>query len=69
MPTVAITFYDDKRRDLGTYWTVTYRGTRDWRSDNRVIRVPPQAREAIVRIGLFGATGQADFDDIQIEML
>ena len=68
-PTLAITFYDELRRDLGTYWTSVHRGSRDWRDDARVIRVPAQAREAIVRIGLFGATGTVDFDDVKIEPL
>ena len=69
VPTVAISFYDAQRRDLGTQWLTLFRGTRDWKSDQRVFRVPPQTREVIVRIGLFGATGQADFDDIAIEAL
>ena len=69
LPTVAISFYDDQRRDLGTYWTTVFKGTKDWKEDSRVFRVPPQAREAIVRIGLFGATGTADFDDVSIEAL
>lgn len=68
-PTVAITFYDEQRRDVGTYWTNIHRGNRSWRDDARVLRVPIQAREAIVRIGLFGATGTADFDDVKIEPL
>jgi protein-L-isoaspartate(D-aspartate) O-methyltransferase len=68
-PTVAISFYDDQRRDLGTYWTNIYKGTRAWRADAKIFRVPPQTREAIVRIGLFGATGRADFDDILLEPL
>jgi protein-L-isoaspartate(D-aspartate) O-methyltransferase len=69
LPTVAISFYDDQRRDLGTYWTSLYRGTRGWKEDSRTFRVPVQAREAIVRIGLFGAIGKADFDDVTIEAL
>ncbi len=69
IPTLAISFYDDQRRDLGTYWTNTYRGTRDWKTDSKTLRVPPQTREAIVRIGLFGGTGVADFDDILLEPL
>ncbi len=44
-----------------------YSGTRPWKSHSRVLAVPPQAREAIVRIGLFGATGTADFDAVKIE--
>jgi hypothetical protein len=32
-----------------------------------VIRVPLGAREGILRVGLFGASGVADFDDIRLE--
>lgn len=69
VPTVAISFYDSERRNLGNYWISTFRGTRDWKLDGRTFRVPPQTREAILRIGLFGATGQVDFDDVKIEAL
>lgn len=67
MPMVAISLYDEKRRDLGTFWLGPFRGTRSWRSVSRLIRIPPSTKEAILRIGLFGATGRADFDAIKIE--
>lgn len=69
LPTLAISLYDAQRRELGMYWIGTFRGTRDWKSQDRVFRIPPQTREAIVRIGLFGATGRADFDDIRLTPL
>ena len=64
---LAVSYYDEQRRDSGMVTMGPYRGTRSWRTDSRLLRVPPNAREAIVRIGLFGATGQVDFNDIQIE--
>ncbi len=67
MPAVAISFYDSLRQDLGTFSIGPFRGTRSWRASSRLIRVPPQTKEAILRIGLFGATGTADFDDVQLE--
>jgi protein-L-isoaspartate(D-aspartate) O-methyltransferase len=67
LPAIAISFYNDKREDLGTFSIGPFQGSRPWRSASRLIRVPAQTREAIVRIGLFGATGTADFDDIQVE--
>ena len=69
LPAIAISLYDDQRRDVGTYVIGPFRGTRDWKTQSRLIRIPPQAREAIVRIGLFGATGTADFDDVKIEAM
>lgn len=68
-PMLAISYYDEQRRDLGMFSLGPYKGTRDWRSDSRLLRVPPNAREAIVRIGLFGATGRIDFDDVSVEKI
>jgi len=66
MPMIAISLYDELRRDVGTFWLGPFRGTRGWRESSRLIRVPVTTREAILRVGLFGATGQADFDDIRL---
>lgn len=67
MPAIAITFYDEIRKDLGTFWLGPFRGTRDWRSHSRLLRVPLTTHEAILRIGLFGATGEVDYDNIKLE--
>lgn len=67
LPAIALSFYDDQRREIETAFIGPFRGTRSWRSTSRLIRVPPQSREAIVRIGMFGATGTADFDELRIE--
>lgn len=69
LPAVAISFYNDTREDLGTFWIGPFRGTRPWRKASRLIRIPSSTREAIVRIGLFGATGVADFDDVTLEKI
>ncbi len=66
MPMIAISLYDELRRDLGTFRLGPFRGTRGWRESSRLIRVPVTTREAILRVGLFGATGQADFDEIRL---
>ncbi len=66
-PAIAVSLYDELRREVGFMVIGPYSGTRPWKSHSRVLSVPPQAREAIVRIGLFGATGIADFDAIKIE--
>lgn len=69
MPMIAISLYDEQRRDLGTFRLGPFRGSRPWRSSSRLIRVPAATREAILRIGLFGATGTADFDQIVIKRI
>jgi len=66
-PVLAITFYDDNRAQTGYSWVGPWRDSFDWQKVTDRIRVPPKAREAIVRIGLLGATGEISFDDIHIE--
>ncbi|HBJ33180.1 MAG TPA: protein-L-isoaspartate(D-aspartate) O-methyltransferase [Planctomycetaceae bacterium] len=69
LPAIVINLYDAQRRDLGVFIIGPFKGTRDWRHHSRLVRVPPQSREAIIRIGLFGAVGTADFDSIKVETL
>lgn len=66
LPAVTLRFYDDTRTLLGTQFLGPYNSTRGWRQDSKAFRVPVETREAIVSIGLFGATGIAAFDNIQL---
>ena len=66
--TLAISFYDKNRGDLGAWTIGPQRGTEDWRLVRRRIRVPPDTRECIVRLGLFGSTGEAAFDDVTVRV-
>jgi protein-L-isoaspartate(D-aspartate) O-methyltransferase len=68
-PRVVITFYDEHRRDLGQWWLGPWYANESWRHQQKDIVVPKRAREAIVRIGLFGATGTASFDNIELKRL
>jgi protein-L-isoaspartate(D-aspartate) O-methyltransferase len=67
LPAVVITFYGEDRAILGHRILGPFRGSAAWQQEKHLIRVPVQAREAIVRIGLFGAVGRASFDDVQVE--
>lgn len=64
--TIAITFYDENRRDLGVQTLGPLRGSTPWRQVQGTFRVPPQAREALARVGLFGATGRMDVDALEL---
>lgn len=68
-PTVAITFYDQNRAPLGTRTLGPLRGPSPWHQYRAEVRVPPAAREAILRLGLFGAVGQIAFDDVRVRAL
>ena len=66
-PYIAVTLYDEQRRELTVLTIGPFRGTSAWRHERRTFRVPPQTREAIFRIGLFGATGKAAFDKLEVK--
>jgi protein-L-isoaspartate(D-aspartate) O-methyltransferase len=66
-PVLAITFYDDNRAETGYVWVGPWFDSLGWTKVRESVRVPLRAREAIVRIGLGGATGTISFDDIRIE--
>ena len=66
-PAVAVRFFDEQRSMLATQYIGPFRGTRDWTRETRIFRVPRESRFAIVSIGLFGATGSASFDNVQLE--
>jgi len=41
-------------------------GTHDWSPVQKIVRVPIQAREAILRVGLFGGVGEFYIDDLKL---
>lgn len=61
---IIVTLYDENRRQMGHHLLGPFRGNHDWEEKSKIIRIPPQSREGVVRIGLFGATGTARFDGI-----
>jgi protein-L-isoaspartate(D-aspartate) O-methyltransferase len=67
LPAVVITFYDEKRSAVGEASTDPFSGTFDWRTENKTLRVPLRTREAILRIGLLGATGRLSLDDLTLK--
>ena len=66
LPAVVVTFYDENRKPLGNRWIGPFRGTSGWTQQKETLRVSPTAREAILRIGLFGAVGEISFDDVRV---
>jgi protein-L-isoaspartate(D-aspartate) O-methyltransferase len=67
LPTVALRLYDENRDLLQTHFLGPFSSARGWREENRIFRIPLETREAIVSVGLFGATGKAVFDYVSLE--
>jgi protein-L-isoaspartate(D-aspartate) O-methyltransferase len=66
-PAISIQFFDEDRKRVGLHWLGPFRGTKKWQNVHEIFRVPLSTREAIVSIGLFGATGTACFDNVTLE--
>ena len=66
---LRVHFYDAERRELPAEGLGPWEGTFDWKRVSRLVTVPPRAREAIVRIGLCGATGSLGVDDVQMKVV
>ncbi|GAB6165540.1 protein-L-isoaspartate(D-aspartate) O-methyltransferase [Thermostilla marina] len=65
-PGVGIVFFDERRAVLSEVPVGSHAGTAGWRQVERTIRVPSEAREAIIGIGLLGNTGKLAFDDVEV---
>ena len=66
-PAVVITFYDEHRATIDESTIGPWSGTFPWREEDHRVAVPLKAREAIVRIGLLGATGEFWLDDLRMK--
>jgi protein-L-isoaspartate(D-aspartate) O-methyltransferase len=66
VPAIVVTFYDDRRAAVGEASLGPFVGTFDWQEQSGLLSVPIRAREAILRIGLLGATGEMSVDHVQM---
>ena len=66
-PAIVLAFYDKNREQLSTEFFGPFTGTQSWKHYDQTVRVPVGCREAILRVGLFGATGSVSFDNILIK--
>ena len=67
-PLVGITFYDERRATVGDVKLGPWQGTFYWRHITGRFAVPGRAREAVLRIGLLGATGKFAVDDLRLSV-
>ena len=64
---IAITLVDEQRRQLEPLLVGPFTGTSSWHEETKVLRIPPESREGIIRVGLFGATGTVAFDKVEMK--
>jgi protein-L-isoaspartate(D-aspartate) O-methyltransferase len=69
LPSVALVFYDEKRGGIGQKLLGPWRGDWDWQQELTRVKVPLEAREAILRVGLHGATGEVWFDEVRVRAI
>ena len=67
MPLFLFVFYDEDRKEVGTGVVGPFIGSQPWGPTQKLIRVPVQAREAILRVRLFGGIGEFSIDDVKIQ--
>jgi protein-L-isoaspartate(D-aspartate) O-methyltransferase len=63
---LRVHFYDDNRRLIGEEQVARVYGTSDWHTVEGTVKVPQAARHVIVQVGLNGATGHLDVDDVRL---
>ncbi len=67
LPYLGIVFYGSNRNFLAERVVGPWRGSFPWLRKDITVDVPAKAREAIMRIGLFGGVGEISFDNIEIK--
>ena len=65
-PQAIVTFYNEQRAVIGQRKLGPYTGTFPWQHETEQLDVPLATREAILRIGLLGATGEIAFDGLTL---
>lgn len=61
-----LVFYDDIRKEIDRRPIGGWRGTFGWQQVSSVVRVPAASREALIRVGLMGATGELSVDQLEL---
>ncbi len=63
---IDIRFYNEQRARVGGKRIGPWTGSSAWSPRSTRLRIPPNARLAVLAIGLFGATGEMSVDKIQV---
>jgi protein-L-isoaspartate(D-aspartate) O-methyltransferase len=66
VPRLVVTFYDENRAPIGFGELGPWTGTFDWSEKSARLKVPREAKLAVVIVGLLGATGELSIDGVQV---
>jgi protein-L-isoaspartate(D-aspartate) O-methyltransferase len=66
-PAIVLTFYDQRRAVIENHILGPWQASFDWRTEVKDFLVPPNCREAIVRLGLLGGQGTLNVDNVALE--
>jgi len=66
-PALAVQFFDERRGRSTRQFVGPWRGSFAWCEVRGTVPVPGWAREGIFQVGLMGATGLLDVDDVRLE--
>lgn len=66
-PAIVVSLFDEQRREQEPLGIGPILGTADWHKETLTIKIPPETREGIFRIGLFGGTGTISFDKVVLK--
>ena len=69
LASTVLAFYNAKRELISVVAAGDWLGTFDWRSFEQRVAVPSATREAIVRVGLCGATGRLSVDGLEVSTI
>lgn len=67
LPAVGVQFFDERRTRSARQLVPLGKGTFAWRRAEGTVPVPAWAREAILLVGMLGAPGRLEIDDVRIE--
>lgn len=68
LPRVNVSFFDDKQAPCGSQSAGPWYGTISWVKKHATIRVPPNAKLAVIAVGMFGATGEFAIDSLDLKV-
>jgi protein-L-isoaspartate(D-aspartate) O-methyltransferase len=66
-PYIVVTLFNEQRKELDNLLIGPFHGNTEWHEEAKTFKIPAETREGIFRIGLFGATGSAWFDKVQVK--